>query len=186
MPNIIELPLKDAKLIQLNKKVDQRGWFLELFRQSWIDEAKISNKFIFEYTSKSTEEGTIRGMHAQTSKQPMSKLVTVLNGSIQDVIVDARIDSPTYGKSCEIFLDDTSLSLVYIPRGFYHGFKTLSKDTYVYYKLDNYYNKDEECGFMYNDLSLSIDWKLSKEPIISQRDTTHPSWKNAYKFQGVF
>ena len=185
MITIEDLPLQDAKVFRLQKLYDNRGWFTEIFRQTWLDDAGITNKFIFDYWSSSTHVGTIRGMHAQTNDQPQAKLVTVLRGSIQDVLIDARVNSPTYGQTCSIIINSDDPKFIYIPRGFYHGFVTLHPETFVGYKLDNYYNKDTECGVMYNDPTLNIEWNILEGPMISDRDQAHPSWDDAYKFQEI-
>lgn len=180
-----DLPLKDAKLFTLKKLEDNRGWFSETYRKSWIEEfIDPDMNFTFDYSSFNINENTVRGMHAQTLVHPQSKLVTVLCGSIQDVIIDARQDSPTYGKSWTVFLNDIMPQVLYVPVGFYHGFKTLKHNTLVSYKLDNYHNAEAECGVMFDDKSLSIDWlkKDQNDLIISDRDKRHPSWEDAYKF----
>jgi dTDP-4-dehydrorhamnose 3,5-epimerase len=180
-----DLPLKDAKVFRLQKLYDNRGWFTETFRQTWLDDAGITNEFIFDYWSNNIHIGTIRGMHAQTEDQPQAKLVTVLRGSIQDVLIDARVNSPTYGQTCSVIITSEDPTFIYVPQGFYHGFVTLYPETLVGYKLDNYYNKDAECGVMYNDTTLNIEWNVVEGPMISDRDQAHPSWNDAYKFQGI-
>lgn len=185
MIKVKDLTLKDSKAIYLNRLTDNRGWFAETFRQSWLDDAEIPGDFKFEFWSFSEKTSTLRGMHAQTGVQPQAKLVTVLNGSIYDVIVDARVDSPTYGNSFGIVIGRDNPCVLYVPRGFYHGFITLEPNTYVGYKLDNYHNGGEECGVMFDDPDLKIKWPIKEELTISQRDQKHPSWKNCYKFQGT-
>jgi dTDP-4-dehydrorhamnose 3,5-epimerase len=102
MIEVQDLPLKDAKVIKLKRHTDNRGWFTETFRQEWLDQAGITSNFIFDFYSYSWKAGTVRGMHGQTANAPQAKLVSVLNGSIYDVLVDARLDSPTYGQSCGV------------------------------------------------------------------------------------
>lgn len=179
------LPLQGAMHFHLNKLTDYRGWFTETFRQSWMDLHIPNTKFIFEFCSMSIKTNTIRGLHAQTSQAPQAKLVSVLKGKIQDVLVDARVNSPTFGQTCSVLLDENNPSFVYIPRGFYHGFITLEPNTIVQYKTDNYHNAAEEVGVMYNDPTLHIDWKITSSIILSQRDQNHPNWDNAYKFTDI-
>jgi dTDP-4-dehydrorhamnose 3,5-epimerase len=179
------LPLKDAKLFTLKQLKDNRGWFVETYRKSWIEqEIDQHMNFTFDYTSFNSHANTVRGMHAQNHIQPQSKLVSVLHGSIQDVIIDARKDSPTFGQHWSIMLNDIIPQVLYVPAGFYHGFKTLQANTLVHYKLDNYHNAEAECGVMFDDKDLNIDWllKLQDDLIISERDKKHPSWNDAYKF----
>lgn len=185
MIEVQDLPLKDAKVIKLKRHTDNRGWFTETFRQEWLDRAGITSNFIFDFYSYSWKAGTVRGMHGQTANAPQAKLVSVLNGSIYDVLVDARLDSPTYGQSCGVTISKDEPSLVYVPRGFYHGFITLDPNTYVGYRVDGYHNGPEECGVMWNDPQLKIKWPLNDELTISQRDQSHPSWNDCYKFQGT-
>ena len=185
-PFIEELPLKDAKIISLDRKCDNRGWFTETFRKSWLEEAGIANEFFFEFWSFSKHKNTIRGMHTQNADMPQSKLVSVMNGSILDVLVDAREDSPTFGQHCSVTLTSDNAELIYVPRGFYHGFFTLEPNTYVGYKLDNYYDGPSECGFMWDDSEMNISWPTTSpiECVISQRDQSHPNWDSCYKFKG--
>lgn len=183
----IDLPLKDAKVFKLKRHGDNRGWFTEDFRESWLEEAGITNKFIFDYSSFSATPNTLRGMHSQSAIAPQAKLVSVFNGSIIDVLVDARLDSPTYGQSCKVLISKNEPSVVYIPRGFYHGFLTLDTNTYVNYKLDNYYNAEAECGIDAEDTTINIQWPFlsDQEVIMSERDKRHPKWNDCYKFQGI-
>jgi dTDP-4-dehydrorhamnose 3,5-epimerase len=183
---VFDLPLQDAKIIKLNRHGDSRGWFTEDFRQSWLDEIGIENKFIFDYTSFSANTNTLRGMHAQTDAAPQAKLVSVFNGSILDVLVDARADSPTFGQSCKININKDDPIAVYIPRGFYHGFLTLEPNSYVNYKLDNYYNAQAECGIDAEDTTLNIQWPFAPDISVvkSERDKKHPTWNECYKFTG--
>lgn len=187
MLTVENLPLQDAKLFKLARHGDARGWFTETFRQSWIEEHLADKKFIFEFYSFSAAANTLRGLHAQTAECPQAKLVSVLNGSIQDVLVDARVNSSTYGQSCSIILTKDEPALIYVPRGFYHGFITLEPNTYVGYKVDNYHNASVECGVDAEDTTLDIQWQFlpGQSLVISERDQRHPSWVDAYKFQGT-
>jgi dTDP-4-dehydrorhamnose 3,5-epimerase len=185
MISVIDLPIRDAKLIALKRNTDHRGWFTETFRDSWILDLDITDRFILEFWSFSKECSTIRGLHAQTTQAAQSKLVQVLNGSIQDILVDARLDSPTFGEHCEVILNSSDPCLIYVPKGCYHGFITLEDNTYVGYKVDQYHNAAAECGVMFDSPELNINWNIKKEPIISQRDQGHPSWSQAYKFEGL-
>jgi len=182
-----DLPLKDAKVIRLKRHGDNRGWFTEDFRESWLEEIGITNRFVFDYTSFSVNSNTLRGMHSQTAVCPQAKLVSVINGSILDLLVDARLDSSTYGQSCKINITKDEPIIVYVPRGFYHGFLTLEPNTYVNYKLDNYYNAQAECGIDAEDVTLNIQWPFVPDHslIISDRDSRHPKWNDCYKFQGI-
>jgi dTDP-4-dehydrorhamnose 3,5-epimerase len=183
MITVEQLPLQDACVIRLRRLVDNRGWFTETFRESWLEQAGIQTQFFFEFWSFSESQNTVRGMHTQTANQPQAKLVSVLNGSIQDVLIDARQDSPTFGQHCSVTLTRDDAALIYVPRGFYHGFITLEPNTYVGYKLDNYHDGPSECGVMWDDPELNIDWPRADNYVISQRDQSHPSWNDCYKFK---
>ena len=185
MITVDDLPLNDAKVFTLNRHTDDRGWFTETFRQSWVDEYLNWQDFVLEFWSFSEKSNTVRGLHAQTAKQPQAKLVSVLNGSILDVLVDAREDSSTYGQTCTITLSKDNPKMVFVPRGFYHGFITLEPNTFVGYKVDNYHNADEEVGIQWNDATLNINWPETKDITISKRDQGHSNWNDAYKFKGI-
>lgn len=187
MINIEDLPLKDAKVIRLKRHHDSRGWLTEDFRESWLEEMGITNKFMFDYSSFSASPNTLRGMHAQTEVCPQAKLVSVFNGSILDVIVDARVDSPTYGQYCKININKDDPCIVYVPRGFYHGFLTLEPNTYVNYKVDNYYNAQTECAIDAEDVTINIQWPFVPDHplVMSDKDILHPTWNRCYKFRGA-
>jgi dTDP-4-dehydrorhamnose 3,5-epimerase len=182
MIEVFDLPIPGAKILKLNRHNDKRGWFTETFRKSWLTEAGINDNFIFDYWSFNKSKNTLRGLHAQSKEAPQSKLISVLNGSIQDVIVDARPYSITYKQHCSIILTKDNPCVVYIPKGCYHGFLTLESNTYVGYKLDNYHDSNSEVGIRWNCEELNIDWLSKKSPITSIRDKNHPFWNDAYKF----
>jgi dTDP-4-dehydrorhamnose 3,5-epimerase len=183
--NYYDLFIHGAKAFDLRAHLDNRGRFSETFRESWLADAGISNKFLFDCYSVSSQPGTVRGLHAQTESAPQAKLVTVIKGAVQDIIVDARINSPTYGKHCAVLISENSPKLVYIPAGCYHGFVTLAPDTILHYKMDNYHSPQHERGVAYNDPDLNIDWTFFPSTTISERDSQHPSWKNSYKFENL-
>ena len=119
--------------------------------------------------------GTIRGLHFQRPPHEQSKLIRVSSGKIQDVILDIRKDSETYGKHESYELSSDNNRLLFIPKGFAHGFLVLSQEAIVNYKVDNYYNSESEAGVRYNDPKLNINWNLSPEQIIvSDKDSNLP------------
>lgn len=185
MIEVIDLPLKDAKILRLKRLFDNRGWFTETFQEKWFTEIGINEKFVLEYWSFNEKVYTLRGLHAQIKEYAQSKIVQVLHGSIQDVLVDARKDSPTYGKHVELTLSSTDPYLIYIPKGFYHGFVTLEDNTYVGYKISDYHNPQGECGIKFDSPELNIDWKVNSNLTISNRDQHHPTWNDAYKFEST-
>lgn len=180
---IEHLSLHGVKLLSLKRLEDQRGWFSETFRQSWIDQFELPHNFIFEFWSHNVTAGTLRGLHSQADDMVPGKLVQVLTGSIQDVIVDARSNSPTFGRHLTLTLDSKNPKLIYIPRGCYHGFVTLEDNTLVGYKVDQYHSAEKECGVAWNDNTLNIDWAIKDNLIISNRDQNNPTWGSAVKFK---
>ena len=162
---------------------DGRGVFFETFRESEYYKIFNGESFMQDNVSVS-EKNVLRGLHYQKGSSAQAKLVRVLNGHVQDVVVDCRCGSPTYGKVFSHVLDSKTFSQIYIPRGCAHGFLTLEDNTVFSYKVDNEYNKDSETGIMYNDPDLKINWFFGKdeELNISVKDAMLPTWKDCYKF----
>ena len=162
---------------------DERGFFTESFRKDLFEEfLGESISFCQENLSDSTF-GVLRGLHFQIPPHSQSKLVTVLEGKILDVVVDLRKDSKFYGKNFKIELDNIHCKHLFIPKGFAHGFVVLSKSARVSYKVDNYYNKKSERGFNFNDPKLNIDWEIDDKFITqNQKDKSYPQFDNNYFF----
>jgi dTDP-4-dehydrorhamnose 3,5-epimerase len=118
-----------------------------------------------------------RGLHMQSPPYGQAKLVRVVRGAIYDVAVDVRKMSPTYGQYFGIELNEKNKTSFFIPEGFAHGFSCLANNTIVQYKCSNYYNKESECGLIWNDPALKIDWKVSN-PIISDKDEILPPFND--------
>lgn len=137
--------------------------------------------FVQDNQSFSTK-GVLRGLHYQTGAHAQAKLVRVLNGEVLDVAVDLRPNSPTYGQHETALLTGDNQIQFYIPRGFAHGFLVLSETATFFYKCDNFYNAASEGGVLFNDPTLTIDWKLPIEDmIISEKDQQLPTLENAKK-----
>lgn len=157
---------------------DERGYFFESFNANLWKETGINTQFVQDNESKS-QYGTIRGLHYQISPFQQAKLVRVSKGKVLDVVVDLRKEQPTYGKSFGVRLSSKNRRQLYIPRGFAHGFSTLSKTAVFTYKCDNFYSKKDEFNINPMDRTLNIDWGIKKKDIIlSQRDTNGPLWGN--------
>lgn len=155
---------------------DERGYFYESFNKNIFAEAGIHDDFVQDNQSKSTY-GVLRGLHYQTGEHAQSKLVRVLEGSVLDVAVDIRPDSPTYGQHYAIELSAENKLQFYVPRGFAHGFLVLSDTATFFYKCDNFYNKASEGGIAYNDTKLNIDWKIpAKDVVLSEKDMVNPAF----------
>ena len=170
------LSIPDVILVQPKSFSDDRGFFLESFKESDFVSNGINIKFVQDNISHSVL-GVIRGLHFQKSPKAQAKLVTAIKGEIFDVVVDIRKDSPTYGKWISEILSDKDHKLLYVPEGFAHGFCVLSKEAYVYYKVSNEYSPEHERGIIWNDPKLNIDWPISK-PIVSGDDAKLPLFEN--------
>ena len=127
-----------------------------------------------------SSKGVIRALHYQTGEHAQSKLVRVLSGTVLDVAVDIRKDSPTFGEHVAIELSAENKKQLFIPRGFAHGFVALSKIAEFFYKCDNYYNKASEGGIIYNDPTINIDWKTAaNDVLVSEKDIILPTLDKA-------
>ena len=167
----------DILLIKENIYEDSRGYFSEAYNKNEFKKIGIEEDFIQDNFSFSMNAFTIRGMHFQNKPNAQSKLLRVINGSIMDIFIDLRKKSSTYMMHHKVNMKSTD-GWLYIPKGFAHGFLVLSKHAIVNYKVDNYYNKDSECGINYNDSSLDIKWMLDESQIIiNQKDLNYPEFK---------
>ena len=155
---------------------DSRGYFFESFNKQKFDALTGTNiTFVQDNQSKSTR-GVLRGLHFQRGEHAQAKLVRVLDGSVLDVAVDLRKDSPTFGQYEAVELTSTNHLQFFIPRGFGHGFVVLSETATFFYKCDNFYNKESDGGLIYNDPTINIDWKIdSNELLLSDKDKLQPS-----------
>jgi len=163
---------------------DDRGFFMEIFnREKFQSATGLDIDFIQENLAKS-QKGVLRGLHFQKDNFAQAKLVTVIQGKVQDVIVDLRPHSATYKQAFSIILSSENKKQLFIPRGFAHGYLSLEKDTVFYYKIDNVYNKEAEGGIYYADDFLKINWMMGNEEIaLSEKDKKLPSlkeWENAH------
>ncbi len=171
---LIETPLLDAKIIVPRVFEDERGYFYESFNEKSFNEKIGDYNFVQDNQSKS-QKGVLRGLHFQNPPYEQGKLVRVLAGSVLDVIVDIRKNSPTYGKHFSYVLCAAKKHALWVPPGFAHGFLTLEDETVFFYKVTNYYNKESEGCIAYNSKDLGINWGI-ENPILSEKD------KNASTF----
>ena len=158
---------------------DERGYFVETFRQDKFEDAiGYSVDFIQDNESKSTK-GVLRGLHFQRPPFAQSKLVRVIEGEVLDVAVDIRKNSPTYGQYVSALLSAKNKHQLFVPRGFAHAFVVLSESAIFAYKVDNYYSPECDRGLAYDDKLLNIDWMLSKEHLkLSDKDQNQPSFND--------
>ncbi|MEO6801814.1 MAG: dTDP-4-dehydrorhamnose 3,5-epimerase [Granulicella sp.] len=171
--NVIDTPLHDVKLVQQKRFGDDRGWFAEVFNQEAFGAAGLPDRFSQDNQSFSTR-GVLRGLHYQLGR-PQGKLVRVLSGSIWDVAVDLRADSPDFGKWAGFTLQAPSaeqpVESLWIPEGFAHGFLVLSETAEVLYKTTDLYHPAGERSILWNDPQLGIAWPLDgMTPSISAKD----------------
>lgn len=167
------LPLKGSYLIKLEKKEDSRGFFARLFCQAEFNKMGIDFNIVQINNSFNVQKGTLRGLHFQYQPKADERIVRCIRGSIWDVIVDLRENSPTYGKWFGEKLTQNNRTMMYVPKGFSHGFQTLSDNVEIIYFHSQYYSKDCERGLYYNDTDIDIQWPLPVTQI-SERDKSHP------------
>ncbi|MBF1218703.1 MAG: dTDP-4-dehydrorhamnose 3,5-epimerase [Fusobacterium periodonticum] len=178
----IETNIKNLLLIEPKIFEDSRGFFMESYNYNTFKELGIDNIFVQDNISKSSK-GVLRGLHFQRDEYAQAKLVYVLRGAVLDITVDLRETSETFGKYVVVELNDKNKRMLFIPRGFAHGFLTLEDDTEFIYKCDNFYNPKSEVGIIWNDIDLNIDWNLDKynikekELIISEKDKKNITFK---------
>jgi len=173
-------PIPDVFLIEPTVHEDNRGYFIETFRQDIFEEAvgyKVN--FIQDNESKSTK-GVLRGLHYQLPPYTQAKLIRIIEGSVLDVAVDIRKSSSTFGQHVAAELTSENKRQLFVPHGFAHGFVVLSKSATFAYKVDNYYAPEHDRGVAFDDKDLAIDWQLPPEILqLSDKDKTHPALANA-------
>ncbi|MFN7728235.1 MAG: dTDP-4-dehydrorhamnose 3,5-epimerase [Bdellovibrio sp.] len=172
---IHDFSIMGPKLLTLKKFADERGFFVERYRQDSFKEAGLDINFIQDNFSLS-QQNVLRGLHFQFDR-PQGKLVTCMQGSLFDVIVDIRKDSPTFGQSLSVTLESKNPQWFWVPPGFAHGFCALEDQTVAYYKVDQYYNAKGEGSLHWADPELAIKWPITK-PILSPKDEQAPPFAN--------
>jgi dTDP-4-dehydrorhamnose 3,5-epimerase len=161
--------LKGTFEINLNPIIDNRGFFMRTFDDSIFKEKELDRKWVQENHSRSEEKGIIRGLHFQLPPFTETKLVRCIRGAVLDVFVDLRKDSTTFGQWDSIELSEENKKMIFIPRGFAHGFCTLTDISEVLYKVDNFYSSTSESGLLWNDKDIAIKWPTNS-PILSEKD----------------
>ena len=174
--NFIPQSIPDLLLIEPTMHGDDRGYFIETFRQDLLEQfIGYKVNFVQDNESKSTK-GVLRGLHYQLNPYTQAKLVRVVEGSVLDVAVDIRKSSPTFGKYVSMELSAQNKHQLFIPHGFAHGFMALTDTATFVYKVDNYYSQAHERGISFNDKQLDINWGLPYELLqISDKDRQLPS-----------
>jgi dTDP-4-dehydrorhamnose 3,5-epimerase len=175
----IPTPLAGAYLIDLEKRGDDRGFFARAFCEQEFAAQKLVSRFVQVNNSLSAFKGTLRGMHYQLAPKAETKLVRCIRGALWDVILDLRAESPTFGQYFGAELSAENRRMMYVPKGFAHGFITLQDDTEAFYFVDEFYSPEQERGLRWNDPRFGIKWPA--EPVVlSDKDRGHkdfyPAW----------
>ena len=171
------LEIPDLVLIEPKVFEDERGFFMETYREGDFEKAGISEIFVQDNHSRSPK-GVLRGLHYQKEPMAQGKLVRCVRGAIFDVAVDLRRGSPTYARWTGMVLSEANRLILWIPRGFAHGYVVLQGDAEVVYKTDNLYSVQHERGLIWNDPDLDIKWPV-QNPILSEKDAKYPRLKDA-------
>lgn len=177
--DIIKTSLEGALLIEPRVFGDKRGFFLESYNKRKFSEAGIDIDFVQDNHSGSSR-GTLRGLHYQINPG-QDKLVRVTSGEVFDVIVDIRKNSPTFGKWESFILSSENRKMLFVPRGFAHGFCVMSESADFLYKCSEFYSPEDERGILWSDPELAIPWP-SDSPILSEKDREYPCLRNAVDF----
>lgn len=179
--NKIETGIDGLFVIEPKVFGDKRGWFMESWSKKKFEEVGINCEFVQDNHSFSEKKGTLRGLHFQKGEYAQAKLVRVLRGRVYDVAVDLRKNSPTFLKWFGVELSEENKKELFIPRGFAHGFLTLTDNVEFAYKADNYYNKESEGAIKFDDEKIGVDWELADlgvgEVIVSDKDKIAPKFE---------
>jgi len=168
----------EVLIIEPNIHTDDRGYFMESYRKDEFSSHGIDIDFVQDNHSLSLNKGTIRGMHYQLQPKAQNKLIRVVAGKIMIAVVDIRRGSPTF-KSYDInFLSSEDKKQLFVPKGFANGYCTLTDDTEVIYKVDEFYSPKHDRAFAWNDKDINIEWNI-ENPILSERDRNAPEFRNA-------
>lgn len=165
---IIDTKIPEVKLLEPTVFGDERGFFMETFRDEWFKQNVADRTFVQENHSKSVK-GVLRGLHYQT-ENTQGKLVRVVQGAVFDVAVDMRKSSPTFGQWMGEILSAENKRQLWVPEGFAHGFYVLTETAEFTYKCTDYYNPKAEHSLIWNDPTVGIDWHLDGEPSLSAKD----------------
>ncbi len=170
---IISTKLQDAFVVQPQVFGDHRGWFMESYNKNALKEAGIDIDFVQDNRSFSQKKGTLRGLHCQTNPKSQAKLVTCIKGAVLDVIVDIREGSPSFMQWFSVELTEENKKQLFVPKGFLHGFVTLTENVEFSYKVDEYYSPENDRSVCFSDEAFGIDWGI-ENPILSEKDIKAP------------
>ena len=171
---VIKTAIPEVVILEPKVYQDDRGYFFEAFSEEVFSHLVTPTHFVQDNESRSSY-GVVRGLHFQAPPYAQAKLVRVVKGSVLDVAVDLRKGSPSYGTHVAVELSEENHRMLFIPRGFAHGFSVLSSDAIFQYKCDNYYAPQSEGAVAWDDPTLSIDWRVpTPDVILSTKDAHHP------------
>lgn len=173
MMKFVETELRDAYLVNLDERADERGSFTRIFCQKELAEIGFDKQIKQTNHSITKEKGTLRGMHYQVSPSSEVKIIRVVKGTIYDVIVDLRPSSETFLNWTSNTLSAENPQLLYVPEGFAHGFQTMGPNVEMIYQHSSFYSPEDERGFRYDDPKIKISWPLPVS-FVSKRDQEHP------------
>ena len=171
--NRIDLKLPGVCILEPVVHGDHRGYFMETYSQKILVDLGITSVFVQDNQSFSAKKGVLRGIHFQNGPMAQAKLVRANRGAVLDVAVDLRKGSPTYCQWVAVELSEENRRMLFIPRGFGHGFVTLTDNVEFCYKVDNLYSKECDRGIRFNDPVIGVDWGID-DPILSEKDTKSP------------
>lgn len=185
MLTVKKTPLQGCIILKPDEFKDSRGTFCETFNERDFKKTMGFEVDFVQDNQSISRYGVLRGLHFQRGTMAQAKLVRVIKGRVLDIVVDLRKESKTFGDHFSLILDDVANEQLFVPRGFAHGFITLSESSIFSYKCDNFYDRSSEGGIKYNDATLMIDWHLPKEDlIISEKDLSLPSFKEVLMENG--
>jgi dTDP-4-dehydrorhamnose 3,5-epimerase len=174
-----ETSIPGAYLIDLEKRGDDRGFFARAFCEQEYASHQLVSRFVQVNNSLSAHKGTLRGMHYQLPPKAETKLVRCIRGSLYDLILDLRPDSPSFGRSFGAELSAENRRMMYVPKGFAHGFITLEENTEAFYFVDEFYAPDRERGLRWNDPAFQLSWPIAPV-VLSDKDAGQrdfdPAW----------
>lgn len=176
-------PFENVLVVTLPRFEDERGWFMEAYREDAFQAAGVATRWVQDNHSFSAEPGTLRGLHYQAPPRAQAKLVRCTRGRVFDAVVDAREASPTYGAWASLELDAAEPVALYVPEGFLHGFQALTPACEVVYKVSEPYSAEHDGSVRWDDPALGVAWPLCK-PILSDKDRRAPTLAEARPFPG--
>jgi len=175
---VINTAIEGICIIEPQVFEDPRGWFMETYSKEKLAKQGIDTDFIQDNHSFSANRGTIRGLHFQINPKAQAKLVRCTRGRILDVAVDIRKGSPTYKKWVSVELSEENKKQLFIPKGFAHGFATLTDNVEIQYKVDEYYSPENDRSIRFDDPEINVDWGI-ENPILSEKDMNAPLLKDS-------